>query len=428
MFVGYLRQDGLKITSIYHYGRALELLDDFMDGKPFDEVTKQDLKLFFSNLGERYDSGTIDNIKTYVKRFYKWLLGDDEEYPELVKWIKKSNHRRNKIERSDLITDEEFQEMLKRCDRIRDRALIWILWETGIRVGELISIRIRDVEIRNNMAVITVRGKTGSRTVPVVAGLPDLQTWLGHHPLKEDPDAPLFISYKRGKFGQPLLESGVYNIVHQLAKKAGIKKKIHPHLFRHTRATQLSTRLRESVLKEMFGWSQSSRVPQVYLHLAGADVLNSYSELYGLKTEEKPEEKFKPKKCPRCGAMNAFDDAFCSKCGLILDERVAVEKREDKLEEELRDLQLRMYQLILYITSGDPKILENLGIDSIFTKEGRRKIEEAEKAELKAMERYLEDWWRSLEKRTRNRIKKEGFEKPTIIPYHKKRGAWERYR
>ena len=343
MFLSHLRQSGLRITSIYHYGRALELLDAFLAGKPFDQVTKEDLKLFFSSLGERYDPGTIDNIKTYVKRFYKWFLGDDEGYPDLVKWIKKSNHRKQTIERSDLITYEEFEEMLKHCDRIRDRALLWVLWETGIRVGELISIRIRDVELKENMGMITVRGKTGSRTVPVIAGLPDLQTWLERHPLKDDPDAPLFISYKRGSFGKPLLESGVYNIVCQLAKKAGIKKRMHPHLFRHTRATQLSTRLRESVLKQMFGWSQSSRVPQVYLHLASSDVIDSYSELYGLKSEEKPEEKFKPKQCPRCGMMNAFDAAYCMRCGLALDEKVAMERlrREEELLERIEWLEKR---------------------------------------------------------------------------------------
>ena len=343
MFLGYLRQSGLKVASIYHYGRALELLDGFLAGRPFDEVTKQDLKNFFNDMAERYDPGTIDNMKTYIKRFYKWLLGEDEEYPDLVKWIKKSNHRRQRVERSDLITYEEFERMLGKCDNFRDRALLWLLYETGIRVGELISIRIRDVEIKENMGVITVRGKTGSRAVPLIAGLPDLQAWIERHPFKDEPDAPLFISYKRGSFGKPLLESGVYNIVYQLAKRAGLKKRIHPHLFRHTRATQLSTKLRESVLKQLFGWSQSSRVPQVYLHLASSDVINSYSELYGFKAEEKLEEKFKPRQCPRCAAMNPFDAIYCVKCGLVLDEKVAAERlrREEELIRRLEELERR---------------------------------------------------------------------------------------
>ena len=66
--------------------------------------------------------------------------------------------------------------------------------------------------------------------------------------------------------------------------------------------------------------------------MAGADVINSYGELYGLKTEEKPEEKFKPKKCPRCGAINPFDAIYCSRCGLILDEVVAAKIAQKQKE------------------------------------------------------------------------------------------------
>ena len=336
MFAGYLKQNGLKVTTIYHYARALEDLDAFTR-KAFDEVTKQDLMEFFNSFGNRYKPRTINDYKVCLKRFYKWLLGNDEEYPPLVKWIKKANNLRQKVERSDLITEDEFKAMLRAADSQRDRCLLWLLWETGARVGEIVSIRLRDVELRGEMALITLRGKTGSRTVPVIAGFPDLQAWLNQHPFRNDPDAPLFISYKKGSFGKPLLEGGVAKIVKRLASKAEIKKHVYPHLFRHSRATQLSTRLRESVLKEMFGWSQTSKMPAVYLHLAGADVINSYGELYGLKTEEKPEEKFKPKKCPRCGAINPFDAVYCSRCGLILDEVVAakIAQKQKELNEKL---------------------------------------------------------------------------------------------
>jgi len=81
MFAGYLEQNGLKVTTIYHYAWALEDLDAFTR-KAFDEVTKQDLMEFFNSLGNRYKPRTINDYKVCLKRFYKWLLRNDEEYPD----------------------------------------------------------------------------------------------------------------------------------------------------------------------------------------------------------------------------------------------------------------------------------------------------------------------------------------------------------
>ena len=215
------------------------------------------------------------------------------------------------MERSQLITEDEFKKMVQACDNVRDRAILWILYECGLRVSELTSLKIGDFEmLEDGLGLITVRGKTGSRSIPVALALPDLLKWLERHPLKDDPQASLFITRR----GNELSPDTVQRIVKKHAKRAGIKKRVYPHLLRHSRATMLASQFKEPILRQFFGWSQGSRTPEIYLHLSTQDVIKSYAQHLGLKNV-KAKEPMKPKTCPRCGEINPPDSDFCSRCG-----------------------------------------------------------------------------------------------------------------
>ena len=127
--------------------------------------------------------------------------------------------------------------------------------------------------------------------------------------------------------------------VKQIAKKAGIKKKVYTHILRHTRASILANYLTEAQMCEYFGWIQGSDMPRVYVHLSGRDIDKAINKIYGLEEEEE-EEILKPKKCPRCGYVNAPTDRFCGRCALILDEaeRVRLEKEEVEVVRKLLEL------------------------------------------------------------------------------------------
>ena len=127
----------------------------------------------------------------------------------------------------------------------------------------------------------------------------------------------------------------------KITRKAGIKKRVYPHLFRHSRATHLASHLTEAQMKQYFGWVQASKMASVYVHLSGRDVDKALLRLNGIEVEEDREElKFKPKICPRCKAKNSPDAKFCSNCGFCLDEKTAIQLEElrakaDKLMSEL---------------------------------------------------------------------------------------------
>jgi len=126
----------------------------------------------------------------------------------------------------------------------------------------------------------------------------------------------------------------------ELAAKARIKKRITPHALRHARATHLAKILTEAQMKEFFGWTQSSEMAAVYVHLSGRDVDAALLSAYGRKeSEESDKPRLHPVVCPRCRKENSPGVTFCE-CGMPLGESFMVE--EDSLEKRIARLEEQM--------------------------------------------------------------------------------------
>jgi len=191
-----------------------------------------------------------------------WLAGEKGTIWDLYS---SGEHLRDKILRPD-----ELRVLIEACSHVRDKAILAVLAETGLRIGELLSLRIRDVErLPDGTFRLRVRGKTGLRTVVAIASAPLLAGWLEEHPLATDPDAPLWTTI-RGR-PRPLRPKAFREHLRHLAQRAGLEKPVHPHMLRHTRMTELARVLTEQELKVVAGWSMSSRMAAVYVHLSGRD-------------------------------------------------------------------------------------------------------------------------------------------------------------
>jgi ribosomal protein L37E len=123
---------------------------------------------------------------------------------------------------------------------------------------------------------------------------------------------------------------GVQMFLKKLARRAGIKKRVNPHSFRHARATHLANFLTEAQMKQYFGWVQGSGMASIYVHLSGRDVDNALLKLNGISTTEdgKKEELLKTVSCPRCQQQNTPVSKFCSRCGSPLVIQTALEMEE----------------------------------------------------------------------------------------------------
>jgi len=285
-------------------------------GKPFKEATREDIEKTLVKFAKKgYSDNTLALRRIQLKRFYKWLLGNDENYPPAVKWIK-TRVKNNHLPHESLLSNNDIEKLAKACTNPRDRAIVLVLAESGVRIGELLNLKVGDVRFDEYGAIATVSGKTGDRAVRLIASAPALATWLDHHPDRDNPRASVLVNLKKGT---PLSYFGAHWMIKTLAERAGIRKRVHPHGFRHSAATRLARLLTEAEMKQYLGWVQNSKMAGVYVHLSSRDVDKSMLRIHGLITEEEDKErKFTAIKCHRCKEMNSPGTNLCAKCGLPL--------------------------------------------------------------------------------------------------------------
>ncbi len=265
-----------------------------------------------------------------LKLYCRWLLPDKEH--ELFKNIKQRRIKPN-LPVDQLITREDIQVLVNACTWPRDRALIMLMWDSGARISEITSLNIGHVQFDRYGAVIIVTGKTGRRRLRLISSVPDLQQWMNLHPERSNANAPLFITLRNyGKSPRRLDMHTIENTLKSLAKKAGIHKRVYPHGIRHARLTDLARGnggrpgLNEMELRLVAGWERNSAMPEVYVHLSGADVEHKILANAGIIEVEAPQSamKLEPIMCPRCKTMNAHYSAYCSQCSQVLTEKAAL--------------------------------------------------------------------------------------------------------
>lgn len=283
-------------------------------GKPFKEMTAEDVKSFVFSLDVA--PITADSYKSHIKKFFKWLYDTDED-PEPTKWIKFRAIKKRKIP-EDILTLEEVKALINTADSVRDQAMVAMLYDTAGRLGEVLGLNQKHVKADQYGLFILVDGKTGQRRIRLTVSEPYVRTLLNTHPAKGE-DNPLFYTQLGTRMSMPNCRS----ILKALVKRAGIKKRVHPHLFRHTRLTHLAEDLTEQQLKVFAGWSGDSRMAGVYVHLSGADVDSKILEIAGMKTpdeKKKQDDALKPITCSRCEEVNPSTNRYCSRCAMPLTE------------------------------------------------------------------------------------------------------------
>ncbi|AAT42947.1 site-specific integrase [Picrophilus oshimae] len=327
--------DGRKYAYIIRLRKIALMLND-----KFLNPDKKDIKMVISKImnssvkwgGSEHkpSDNAIESYYVTLKKFYKWLLGNNKTYPECVDWIKFNSRPSHEVKPESLITVEEEKKLINACRNSRDRALISLLYDSGCRISELLTMKIKDLRFDDYGAVISVTGKTGFREVRIIGNsIYYLKEYLNDHPLK-DLDSWLFIM----KNNERMSYDEVRSMILKAKKRSGITRRIYPHLFRHTRATILASKVAEAPLESQMGWVHGSRQTRTYIHLSMRDQDNAILEAYGIKTDDKKIIEPMPKKCPRCNSLNPEDAKYCHNCWLPFDEKLALEyeNKEKQIE------------------------------------------------------------------------------------------------
>lgn len=280
--------------------------------KAFSAFEEKDVREVVGTLERKEISQWTKNIS---KSCLKILLKRLGKATGVYDWIR-NKRPPNRLRSEDLLTEEEMGRMVAATDSPMWKALLGVLFECGLRPGELLTLRIKDVVRNGTKYKLYASGKlektSGTRTVYVYKNMPLLEQWLTIHAKKGNAESPLWITERK----QVPLASDVFNIVyHKISRRARIEKKNWPYLARHTRLTQIYRDYGSIIGAKLAGHVVGSKEVRTYLHLSDADVERALDAVNGVKEVLKPEE---PLKCPKCQLQNQYGKIFCAACQTAL--------------------------------------------------------------------------------------------------------------
>jgi integrase len=239
-----------------------------LDVKALDRL-KDHLLANGATSGKTLSRATVNSYLRAVNVFLNWARKRDSGIEGTVRLL------RMKRPTFPVLSRDEINRMENAAERDRDKLIVRLLADTGIRVGELVGLRVTDVLPQERRAFIHVRGKTDSRDVPL---MPELHRRLRRYiaetrPRRAQSDR-VFLGLRRRPGGEiePLTESGVQQIVRELGITAEIGRRVHPHLFRHSFITdRLNRHMSPLHLKEMVGHKSMTMIDRVYSHITPVD-------------------------------------------------------------------------------------------------------------------------------------------------------------
>jgi site-specific recombinase XerD len=177
----------------------------------------------------------------------------------------------------ETLSREEVQSMEVAAGTERDALIIRLLADSGVRVGEFVRLRIQDLQANDRHHYIKVRGKGDrERLVPISPALHRrLSRYAELRRPRDTASDRLFISRRRSRVTgdyEPLTESGVQQLVRDLGERASLKKRVHPHVFRHSAATHMLRRgMNPLLVAQVLGHTSLAMIQNVYSHLTPVD-------------------------------------------------------------------------------------------------------------------------------------------------------------
>jgi integrase len=319
-------------------------IDKFLN-KPLDMLTEKDFDILLVNLeAKKYSQGYISNYQKTYKKFCRLMLDTVPQWVTDMKIIRSDNV----VQPQELLTQEEIHKMIDATNSVRNKALIAVLADSGMRVGAVGSLRIQNVRLEQKYGFLYIsktsknQKTTGLKGIPITWSVGYLGQWLAIHPGREDINAPLWVSEIR-KAESKKYEAVSYNriltLVKGIAKDAKISKNIHPHIFRHKAITNwILEGLSEQEIKHRAGWSKgSSQMFKIYGNFTDDEMNKSILGRYGLGAQEK---KILLEACPRCRVTLPPDAKFCPQCSLVLDQKALTDLK--KYDDKMADLMERL--------------------------------------------------------------------------------------
>ena len=268
-------------NTILSYGEELKLFNIYLNNNSFLMVKDDHIKEYLKNcILNNEKPSTIAHKITVIKSFYNFLLtnGETDKNPCMgLKMPKKDKLLPNYLTISEL--DSLLKIELNTPFDYRNKAMLELLYATGVRISELVNLKISNIDLENDF--IRVMGKGSKERI-----VPYEEVSKKYLLLYLETYRPLILNNKSSeylfinRYGNPLSRQSFFKFIKLECQKKNIKKDISPHTIRHSFATHLLENGADlRIIQELLGHSDISTT-QIYAHLVNEKLKKDYTDYH----------------------------------------------------------------------------------------------------------------------------------------------------
>ena len=230
IFISAKQVEGCSIRTLKYYKSSIIKILSIIN-KNIKDITTEDLRDYLCDYEKESNcsKATLDNIRRILSSFFSWL--EDEDYI-LKSPVRRIHKVRAPKKIKPVYSDECLEIMRDGCNEIRDLAIIDLLASTGMRVGELVNLNIRDINFSERSCVVLGKGNKQREVYFDARTKIHLQNYLNS---RQDNNFALFVSLL--KPNKRLEISGVEVRLRKIGRTLNLDR-VHPHKFRRTMATR----------------------------------------------------------------------------------------------------------------------------------------------------------------------------------------------
>lgn len=294
-YLAYLRvEKGLSQNSLESYARDLKRLAACADAKgvALAELTRKDLREWIAQLSrEGLSPATVSRAVSAARGLFRFLMldGHMKKHP-----AEDLDAPQRMASLPQFLTEEEIEQLFAAPDTqtgegLRDRAMLELMYASGLRVSELVSLKLAEVDL--DAGLLSCHGKgSKERRVPIGRSATHwLQLYLGARLRLESSSPHLFL----GGTGRPLTRQTAWAAIKRYGVRAGLNRDVSPHTLRHSFATHLLQRGADSrSVQALLGHSDISTT-QIYTHITDSHLRATYDRHHprAVSTQERADKE-----------------------------------------------------------------------------------------------------------------------------------------
>lgn len=272
-YVAYLRGKRYSESSVRTYYQFIYLFVAHIGNKPVKELTNRDVALFMQQkmAGHNYAISSHRQCVSAIKHFIALY---PETQIDAVEGMRPAKSRYLPV----VLSKEEVISLLQNTRNLKHRAILAFIYSSGFRIGELLELRLQDIDVhRRQVFIRNSKGRKDRMVVLADTILPLLHNYLSTYNPK--------VFFAEGQDGGPYSPESVRAFLRVSCRRAGIKKKVTPHTLRHSYATHmLENGVDLRYIQELLGHSKPETT-MIYTHVSRKDLMRIESPLDSLARE-----------------------------------------------------------------------------------------------------------------------------------------------